>query len=92
MHLGQVKRVEGLEAGAQQRGRLGPLVDGTVLALHGDGIDLDPFWRHAGACRCLRNVASFLPLCIHRQDICNGSLSSSPLLDEDIWLGRSNAA
>ncbi|BDA47154.1 probable PHD finger protein MALE MEIOCYTE DEATH 1 [Coccomyxa sp. Obi] len=44
----EVKRVEGLEAGTQQRGRLGPLIDGTVLTLHGDGIDLDPFWRHAG--------------------------------------------
>ncbi|CAL8471780.1 g11322 [Coccomyxa elongata] len=44
----EVKRVEGLEAGAQQRGRLGPLPDGTLLTLHGDGIDLDPFWRHAG--------------------------------------------
>ena len=78
MHFGQVKRVEGLEAGAQQRGRLGPLVDGTVLALHGDGIDLDPFWRHAGACCCLRNAASLLPLRIHRQDICNGSLVLVP--------------
>ncbi len=45
----QVKLVEGLEAGAQQRGRLGPLPDGTLLTLHGDGIDLDPIWRHAGA-------------------------------------------
>lgn len=46
--------MEGLESQQeqqqqQQRNRVGHMQDGTLLTLHGSGIDLSPCWRHAGA-------------------------------------------
>ncbi len=53
--LAQVEKLEGLESleqqrlpHQQQRSRLGPLQEGTVITLQGSGIDLSPCWRHAG--------------------------------------------
>jgi hypothetical protein len=41
--------MEGLsQAGQQPRALLGPVPQGTVVTLHGRGIDRDPQWRHAG--------------------------------------------
>lgn len=45
----QVERIEGLTGSGPLRAKLGPEAEGTLLTVHGTGIDLSPDWRHAGA-------------------------------------------